>query len=48
MTDHPTRAPWWREVTDPTEVVEAGCPLRYEVGERCFPLTVVYVPEDDA
>ena len=24
------RAPWWREVTDPEEVVPAGCPARFE------------------
>lgn len=24
------RAPWWREVTDPDEVIPAGCPVRCE------------------
>ena len=30
MTDHPTRADWWREVTDLDEVIPAGCPARAE------------------
>jgi hypothetical protein len=27
MTTQPTRADWWREVTDPDEVIPAGCPV---------------------
>lgn len=27
---HQTRAEWWREVTDPDEVIPAGCPARAE------------------
>ena len=30
MTTHPTRAEWWREVTDLNEVIPAGCPARAE------------------
>jgi hypothetical protein len=30
MTTQPTRADWWREVTDPDEVIPAGCPARAE------------------
>lgn len=30
MTDHPTRADWWREVTDLDEVIPTGCPARAE------------------
>ncbi len=30
MTNQPTRADWWREVTDPDEVIPAGCPARAE------------------
>lgn len=30
MTDQPTRAEWWREVTDPNEIIPAGCPVRKE------------------
>lgn len=29
-TDLPIRAYWWREVTDPDEVIPAGCPVRTE------------------
>lgn len=30
MTTQPTRADWWREVTDPNEIIPAGCPTRWE------------------
>lgn len=30
MTNHPTRAYWWREVTDQNVVIPAGCPVRRE------------------
>ena len=30
MTNQPIRADWWREVTDPSEVIPAGCPARFE------------------
>lgn len=30
MTTQPTRADWWREVTDPDEVIPGGCPARFE------------------
>ena len=30
MTTQPTRAEWWREVTDLDEVIPAGCPVRTE------------------
>ena len=30
MTTYPIRADWWREVTDPDEVIPAGCPVRKE------------------
>ena len=33
MTTHPTRADWWREVTDPDEVIPKGCPVRLESRE---------------
>ena len=41
MTTHPTRADWWREVTDPNEIIPMGCWVRIERGpvwveERCF------------
>ena len=29
-TNQPTRAEWWREVTDPDEVIPKGCPARFE------------------
>lgn len=32
MNTQPIRADWWREVTDPDEVIPAGCPVRREVG----------------
>ena len=32
MTNHPTRAEWWREVTDPNGVIPKGCPVRTEYG----------------
>ena len=32
MTNHPTRADWWREVTDPNGVIPKGCPVRTEYG----------------
>lgn len=30
MTAHPTRAEWWREVTDPNEIIEKGRWYRME------------------
>jgi hypothetical protein len=33
MTTQPTRAEWWREVTDPDEIIPKGCPMRTENGE---------------
>lgn len=29
-TNQPTRAEWWRKVTDPNEVIPKGCPARFE------------------
>lgn len=36
MTTQPTRAEWWREVTDPDEVIPKGCPVRTEYGENAI------------
>mgnify|MGYP003441972195 CR=1 FL=1 len=36
MTNQPTRADWWREVTDPDEVIPKGCPVRTEYGEKAI------------
>lgn len=30
MSTYPIRADWWREVTDPNEIIPAGCPTRWE------------------
>jgi hypothetical protein len=32
----PTRAEWWREVTNPDEIIPKGCPARTEYGENAI------------
>lgn len=38
----PTRAEWWREVTDPDEVIPKGCPVRTEYGENAMEHRTTY------
>lgn len=42
MTTQPTRAPWWREVTDPNEVIPKGYPVRTEYGETAMEHRTTY------